>query len=780
MAAGIASAQFLPVPAWPWLIVPATALLPAWFRLRRSAWALLPLMAAVALIGHLSATAALQPPADADHIVRQIDRGQVAIEGELLSVAPRWDGSSRADVAVRQVIDATGQTPATGRVRLYVRSGRVGPLPGQTVRWRAPLDAPRNFGTPGEFDQVLDLAAQGIHATARLKDATQLVTLAGAGRPAPTRLATARAAIAAAIDRAVPPAERGLVKALTIGQRGEVTPAQRRQLSEAGVSHLFAISGLHFGLLALLLYSISSWLYRRSSRLMLWSPPGRCLPLLLLFPLAGYLLLSGNALPTRRAFLMAALTAGLLLRDRRTPGLQLLATVALMLLAAWPLALFQPAFQLSCAGLLGILVLVPRWQAQLPERPRWLRITLLLFMTTLAANLTTAPLVLWHFHQVAPAGLLSNLLAIPLIGWGAVPAGLLGVAALPVATGLAEFAFALAGAQVALGLEVVTWLSSLPGLKAGTWFISPAQAWALSALLGILLLPGGRRHSRPARAALGLLALALWLFPAGAASPLTLTALSVGQGDATLLSFDRGEHFLIDGGGWPGATSDPGERLVAPALGRLGVRRLHGVILTHNHPDHREGLAYLLATLPVDGFWTAVPATELPEEFQAILRQRQVPVHRLSPGWTLLPTRPGQQLALFTPDQGAADGNERSLAVFAAAAGSDGVLLTGDMGRRGLSQLQAAGLPGPVALLKIPHHGSRHSAPELFLAWLQPELALVSAGYRNRYGFPHVETLAACAAQGVELLRTDLAGSLQFDCQDGRWRHSSNVSTLRH
>ena len=118
--------------------------------------------------------------------------------------------------------------------------------------------------------------------------------------------------------------------------------------------------------------------------------------------------------------------------------------------------------------------------------------------------------------------------------------------------------------------------------------------------------------------------------PAGMA----ITALSVGQGDAILLSFAGQRHFLIDGGGSFSRRFDIGERLVAPALGRLGVDALDAVILTHNHPDHYRGLVRILQDYPVAQFWTPVPVSQLDPELQTMLSARRIPVFRPAPGWT--------------------------------------------------------------------------------------------------------------------------------------------------
>lgn len=751
----------------------ALCLFAAWFRLRKSVWALLPAGGIFLLLGVLWAGQAHLPPRQHDHVSRFITEQPCVIEGTMRRAATFHDGRSRFELEVSKVLRGTRAAQASGLVRVSVGEGQIPAIEGQTLRLRSRLRAPRNFGSPGEFDWVGHLAGQDIFVTAYLADAAQAVVIDRQDRSKTTvsMIAAFRRSLAERIEAAVPVPEAGLVQALVIGMRDGVTPAQRRFLSEGGVAHLFAISGLHFGMLALLLYVGCRWLYRRSTRLLLWCPPRRVIPLLLILPMGGYLLLSGNGLAARRAFLMTTAASLLYSGNRRTGPLQLLASAALAILLFEPLALFRPAFQLSFAGLAGILFWLPGWQSPLNRTPAWVRWPALLCLTTLAATLATAPLTLWHFQTFAPASLLTNLAATPIIAWGAVPLGLAGVLLSSFAPQAAETCFAAAGYLTACALQIVAWLISLPGLAAIRYFPSQGDLWAAILLLAALTVRGRRPARWLLRCSLAAGALCFFLPPAATDPTLRIVAFSVGQGDATLVSLGQGHDYLIDGGGMPRSSFDPGERLIAPALGRLKVRKLKGVLLTHDHPDHLEGLHFILDHFPVDKVYSGIPAEDLEPALLAIIKRRNIPLEILSSGWCELDAGDKARLSIFTPRQDHNDINERSLAVYAGF-GTEGVLLTGDMGPASLRQLKKAGMPGPTTLLKLPHHGSRASLPARFLTYLNPRLAFVSAGRNNSHRLPHPATVSLCEDLAIPLCRTDLQGTLTFASNGRGWAAS--------
>ena len=751
----------LPLPLlWPILLALA------WWILRNSRLATVILAAFCILLAMAQYQRQMSPTLPTHHVARLPQDRLLTIEGRVQAI--HGGNTLRIDLDTERLITGEVQQALTGRLRLTIGEGDPHLQKGQRIRFRGRLRFPEPFGTPGEFNYERYLAARSIFVTTYLDSAEAIVPFAtqrGTGLLA--RVAALRHTIGQHIDRALAPDQQALVRALVIGDR-QLPPFQRQQLANTGLSHLFAISGLHLGLLALLLYTIGRWLYRRSERLLLLAPPGRLLPMVLLPLLWLYLQLTGNALSTRRAFYMAVVGALLLIIGRRTRPLQALASVALIMLCSAPLSLFEPAWQLSMAGVGGILLLLPTWQRTISALPRWWRWPFGLAATTLAATIATTPLILSQFHLLAPAGLLNNLLAVPLIGFCAVPLGLSGALLDPLWPAGGTALYQLCGQICQLTLQGAGQLSQGPLLSAKVCYLSPRILTGIAILCLSLLVPRWTGRWLYLRVPLLMAVLCLLFLPQKAPQTLTVTALSVGHGEALLLSRPQTGHYLIDGGGLYGSTFDVGARLVAPALARLGVSSLEAVILTHDHPDHRQGLVEILNYFPVRAFWSAQTLAELHPEIREPILRRAIPLRTFAEGWTTLNQGTLEELAIYAPTQKAPKTNDRSLVLYARH-NQDGLLLTGDLERQGVRDLLTHPPSGPVTLLKLPHHGSRYSEPWRLIESLKPQHVFTSSGRHNSYGLPHKEVTEALTKQGLRLNDTGRDGSLRFSSDGSGW-----------
>lgn len=537
------------------------------------------------------------------------------------------------------------------------------------------------------------------------------------------------------------------VRALLLGDGGDVPPAVKRSLRRLGLGHLLAVSGLHVGMVAGVALLLATPLPRA----------GRWLAGLGAVGL--YLLLVGPRPSLVRASAMTCLAVAALLAERPPSARNALGVVGAALVLARPAALGEAGFQLSVGATAGLLWLAPwlaaRWENTpgLRRLPKPVRDGL---SVSAGAQLGTLPWALPLFCLLVPAAPLVNLVAVP---WAAVllVAGSLWTALAALAPA-SEAAAALAGVL----LPVLDRLAAPAGLSTALppspWTSLPLALGAVGAAL--LALAVVACLARP-RLGLPVLAAALaWAATgAGDAAPLPeLVMIDVGQGDAILLR-DGGETLLIDGGGWPGG--DLGGRVLLPTLATLGVRRLDRVLLTHPDRDHCGGLVQIAGYLEVDEVWTgpgvAAAASGCAAELLALPGAR----HRTAAAGDRL--RVGRfRLEVLHPEEGepgrARRGDNDASVVLSAEVFGRRTLLTGDVEAAGERSLVRRGRALEADVLKVAHHGSRSSTTPALLAAATPGLALVSAGARNPYGHPAPEVLERLRRSGARVLRTDRHG----------------------
>ncbi|HTP64678.1 MAG TPA: ComEC/Rec2 family competence protein, partial [Geobacteraceae bacterium] len=447
------------------------------------------------------------------------------------------------------------------------------------------------------------------------------------------------------------------------------------------------------------------------------------------------------------------------------------------------------SFQLSFLVFWGIVVLVPVFMHPFKSvRIGTLTHKLILFfMASAAATAATIIPVAFYFHRTSLTGLISNFLIVPLLGYGAV---VIGFSALPfvyLAPPVAKALLLVAAYLVKLSDAIIMFLAKIPLLP----LFNPTRLDLLLCCLFLISVT----FFKKGRFRLGIcvaLLLAFSLIRVMHGSPdrgkLALTFFSVGQGESILIDFPDGRHMLVDGGGNPGESVwDVGERLVAPALWKMGIGRLDYMVLTHPHPDHCKGLNYIAANFVIGEFWEGGSYPECTEyrELMKVIRQQKIPVRRVNSASAALAIG-GTEIRILAPFPGNnektpvdyLDMNDESV-VFRVGLRRFSALLTGDAGAAIEDRLLLHPELLHSTILKVPHHGSRFSSTVPFLTAVAPRIAVISAGFRNSFHLPAQETLDKLSKMGIITYRTDLDGAVRVVC-DPRRIDDVTVTTSGH
>ena len=631
-------------------------------------------------------------------------------------------------------------------------------------RWQLPVRLRRPHGVlnPAGFDAELWFFEQQLGAQGTVRDAA---SAAGAWRLGPPRwwvpgdaLPAARDKLRDAVLLAVGDARLGgVLAALTVGDQAAIGSEDWVLFQRTGVAHLMSISGLHITLFAWLAAQLVSGLWRRLPGACLRWPAQSAARWGGLALAVAYCALAGWGVPAQRTVGMLALTVALRQAGLHWPA-GLVMVWAAMLVSLWdPWALLQPGFWLSFMAVALLMMSEPVRSAPGAPPAGWRERGAALLREGVraqtVATLGLAPLAMVCFQQFSVVGWLANLLAVPVVTFIVTPlalAGLLFTPALTLAAGALQ--------------PVMAWLQlcmTLGGPAGASWSVPVSgPGVAVLALLGSAGLMAPLPWRLRAPWALLILPLAWPAVPRPLPGHMSVVAADVGQGSAVLVRTAR--HLLMFDAGPQGVgDADAGRRVLVPLLQALGEPRIDRLVLSHPDLDHVGGAASVLRAVDVgdvlEGHLGGRPTRGQPCHAGQAWQWDGVRFDVLHP-------------AADAPDPaGAGASNAVSCVLRVQDAAGHRLLLTGDIGQaQELALVHRYGDTLRADLLVLAHHGSRGSSAAEFLAAVRPRVAIIQAGYRNRFGHPHAEVLARLHDQGITVVRTDQCGAWWWD-DAGAW-----------
>lgn len=401
-------------------------------------------------------------------------------------------------------------SPASLPTRIRLRATDQGPRfeYGDQICGRAMLDRPKGPLLPGGYDFGRALWFDQIGGTGfaistfRLcnrpvnRVAEQAVTLS-------SLIAGLRRTIADRLDSALEEPHRALARALILGDRGRIAEEDLKALRNAGLGHLLAISGLHMAVFAGTVFFLVRAGLALSPTLAQQYPIKKWAAIAALVGGGVYFLISGQSIPTQRAFLMIGIIFLAILTERPALTLRNVGIAALVILLFRPESLMSPGFQMSFAAVTALIVF---YQMTLTLKPlqrlsdymnqlNWLRPAYYLLgicLTSLIATAATAPFAIFHFHQLSYMGPVGNMLAIPIFSVLLMPAAVSTLALMPL--GMEGIALAPLSLAIDLLLASAHWTASFDPAVIKTGVITATSVILMTlAVMMMIFVPGKLR-----------------------------------------------------------------------------------------------------------------------------------------------------------------------------------------------------------------------------------------------------------------------------------------------
>ena len=572
----------------------------------------------------------------------------------------------------------------------------------------------------------------------------------------------------------------GIMPALVLGSTKGISDSTRQSFGHLGIAHVLAVSGLHFGLIAVLVHIVLSrifgmfpWIMRRFGR-------NRAAFICSVPVLAVYLLFVGVPISAQRALIMAVCCGIARLFARRSEGARALSVAGIIILGLEPLSILTVSFQLSFSAVLGII-----WGMEFYERELRLKIIervtnvriqkaccslVSMLLMSLSTSLTTAPFVIYHFGQLPILGILTNLVVIPYVSFILMPAAM--IAAFCAVIGVeCEWIYWAAGMAERILVESAAFFErSIPlSYVEMTPHLVPCVLAAMTAIVVLYRFRPTRIRLTMSTAVCIIMLLCIAVDQTGIrlwtrTGDLRMSFVAMGQADATLIEFPDGTIMVMDVGAELGREESAVQVRLIPYLRRLGIRHIDKLVLTHSDYDHVGGLGDLLAYSSVGEIWHN--GLEEGVSWQALagdipLVDVRTLESRVSMGEVdvdVLWPRYGSEEILR--EENALNPNESSV-VIRIGYRDFSLLLQGDAGAVVEQHLLLAE-PERVTVLKAGHHGSKTASSEAWVEQIRPQFTVFSVGKNNRYHFPHREVVERISDYSSGMYQTGYDGTVRM------------------
>jgi len=603
------------------------------------------------------------------------------------------------------------------------------------------LKVPHGMYNPGGFDYEKWLYQQNIQATGYIRKSPQNIKTETADRGINSLREKLQGIISSLPDNTY----SGLLQALTIGHKSEISVHQWEVLRLTGTNHLMAISGLHIGLVALLTFTLISRFI--PAFFCLYASSSQIAAIISLLAAGFYALLAGFTIPTQRAFVMLLVMMLALLLKRPVFSLNTLAIALILVLLLDPVSVLSVGFWLSFIAVLVISVVTT-------SRVKFKRLYVNSLYQSVRVQWLIAlgmlPLSILLFQQGSLISPLANMVVIPLIGFIIVPLSLMGSLISIISSDLSIWLFTFVNDLLALIWQLLEWLSELP---LNNWQRSSVPLLhSILSLIGVTLLLLPKGVALRVYGVFLMLPLITYEYPKPQENQFWIDVLDVGQGLSVLVR-TREKALLFDTGAKYSQRFDIGEKVVTPYLKYIGINLLDKLIISHGDNDHAGGAESIIKNITTE--LVLAENSFLGKDFldNSLVRSCQAGEKWI---WN------GVNFQILHPKLSYKRSNNRSC-VLKVWNEYFSLMIPGDIESKAeKDMLLYSEKILKTDVLLVPHHGSNTSSSMNWLKKVRPEVAIVSAGFKNRFGHPTDKVLKNYELLTSRVLNTAISGMIQI------------------
>ncbi|KFN03395.1 DNA internalization-related competence protein ComEC/Rec2 [Bacillus clarus] len=561
------------------------------------------------------------------------------------------------------------------------------------------------------------------------------------------------------VTEVFPEQSGAFMNALLFGDRQQMAFEVEEQYQQFGLIHLLAISGSHIVLLMAIIYFIllRIGVTREVTTIYLIA----CIPL--------YMFIAGASPSVVRASVTGILILLAFMYSVRLSGLDALSITALFMLIYDPYVVFDIGFQFSFVGSFSLLLSSP---ILLGRNTGIIRNTIYI---SIISQLSSTPVLLYHFGYFSPYSIFLNLIYVPFLSIIVLPCSIVILICMLCIPSIAKGLAHVLSVCLTVSNKVLQYCETVPFIRLtfGQTSFVLVFIYCLS-IIGIFMIWERGNHKKILLIVVGVF---FFICACHYVSPYfrgsgSVTFIDVGQGDAILirLPYDKG-IYLIDTGGTLLVKKEAWQKkkhefsvahdILLPFLQKEGIRTIDKLIVTHGDADHIGAAKELLSSITIKEIMFGKKEGDaiLETELKRKAKERGVRINIIGAGdsWRV----DNAEFLVLAPKGQKTGENDSSIVLWAKLGGLTWLFM-GDLEEKGEKWIIETYPKLRANILKVGHHGSKSSSSAPFLHLIEPEKAIISAGENNRYGHPHGQVIERLKDMGIEIWRTDKQGAISY------------------